>query len=272
MAEDDSCAPSTRGSLVLHVGVCMTNARAQSPADPNTVALANAVLDAMDFEGRYDRLVPRIQIANDAVADAAAQSMLTFNKKYLGPTQLRPLLADAYAKLFTMQELHDLVTWYASPLGRKLEATIPTLIAAAHPLLESASREQTHSPADPKNITLANAVLDAMDFEGRYDRRVAQTTIASDAEASARAAEFPSTFNTNYVGPGQLRPLIAGVYAKLFTEQELRDLVTWYASPLGRKLEATRPALTATGHALMEQVYREHSGELREAMMPGVPY
>jgi len=134
----------------------MTNARAQSPADPNTVALANAVLDAMDFEGRYDRLVPRIQIANDAVADAAAQSMLTFNKKYLGPTQLRPLLADAYAKLFTMQELHDLVTWYASPLGRKLEAT--------------------------------------------------------------------------------------------------------------------RPALTATGHALMEQVYREHSGELREAMMPGVPY
>ena len=108
----------------------MTDARAQSPADPNTVALANAVLDAMDLEGRYDRLVPRMQIANDAVADAALKSILIFNKKYVGPTQLRPLLADAYAKLFTMQELHDLVTWYASPLGRKLEETIPALVAA----------------------------------------------------------------------------------------------------------------------------------------------
>ena len=128
----------------------MTDARAQSPADPNTVALANAVLDAMDLEGRYDRLVPRMQIANDAVADAALKSILIFNKKYVGPTQLRPLLADAYAKLFTMQELHDLVTWYASPLGRKLEETVPALIAAGNPLLEKSSREQTQSPPDPK--------------------------------------------------------------------------------------------------------------------------
>ena len=131
---------------------------------------------------------------------------------------------------------------------------------------------RAHSPADPKNISLANAVLDAMDFEGGYDRQVAQTTIAIDAGASARAAEVTSIFTRSPRGPGQLRPLIAGVYAKLFTEQELRDLVTWYASALGRKLEATRPALTASGHALMEQVYRERSGELREAMMPGVPY
>lgn len=248
----------------------MTDARAQSPADPTTVALANAVLDAMDLEGRYDRLVPRMQIANDAVADAALKSILIFNKKYVGPTQLRPLLADAYAKLFTMQELHDLVTWYASPLGRKLEETIPALVAAGNPLLEKSSREQTQSPPDPKTITLANAVLDAMDLEGRHDRRVAQTTIAVDAGASA--AEITSSFDTKYVGPEQRRPLIAGVYAKLFTEQELRDLVTWYTSPLGRKLEATRPALNATGHALMEQVVREHSDEFREAIMPGVPY
>ena len=258
-------------ALALHVGACMTDAQAQGPADAKKVTLANAVIDAMDFEGRYDRLVPRVQIANNEVADAAAQAMLAFNKKYLGPTQLRPLFADAYAKLFTIQELHGLVTWYASPLGRKHETAIPALIAAAHPLLLTGSREQAQRPANPKTVALANAVLDALDFEESGDRRVAQTTIAIDAGSSS-AAEALSTINKGYVKPGQLRLLIAGVYATLFTEQELRDLVAWYASPLGRKLEATRPALAETGHALIERVYREHSGELREALRPGVPY
>lgn len=253
--------------VVFHVGVCMTDAQAQSSANPGTIALANAVLDAMDWDSRYDRLLPRIQIANDAVADSAAQAMLTFNKKYLGPTQLRPLFAEAYATIFTEQELRDLVTWYGSPLGRKLEATLPALIAMAQPSARRAAPEQELGPTNPEMLALANDVLDARDVGRSHDRRIAQDTVAIGA-----AADPTSTLNTNVDRTRSLRPLIAGVYARMFSEQELRDLVLWYASPLGRKLEATRPALAAAAKPLIERVYREHSAELREAMMPGVPY
>ena len=252
--------------VVLHVGVRMPDAQAQSSANPQTLALANAVLDAMDWDNRYDRLLPRFQIANDAVADAAAQAMFTFNKKYLGPNQLRPLFAETYATLFTEQELHDLVTWYGSPLGRKLEATLPALIAMAQPSARRVAPEQELDLADPERLALANAVLDAMDVARNHDRRIARETVAIDA-----TADPTSTLNTKFDGPRRLRMLIAGVYARMFSEQELRDLVPWYASPLGRKLEATRHVLAAAAKPLIENVYREHSAELREAMMPGVP-
>lgn len=235
----------------------MTDAEAQSPADPRMVALGNAVLDAMDFDGSYDRLLPPVRLPNDAIADAAAQALMVFNRKYLGPAQLRPLLADAYATQFTELELRDLIAWYSSPLGQRFETARPSIVAAVR---RPATGEQSHTAVDPTALALANALLDAMEFDGAPGQRVAHATIARDV-----APTPGSTFRPSEPSPTLRRPAFASALVHLFTEQELRGLVTWHSSLLGKKLAATRRTLSAAGRALTDQVYREHADELRSA-------
>ena len=50
---------------------------------------------------------------------------------------------------------------------------------------------------------------------------------------------------------------MAKVYANEFTEQELKDLVTFYKSPLGQKLLATEPRGNPVQHVLYEPVGAE---------------
>ena len=47
---------------------------------------------------------------------------------------------------------------------------------------------------------------------------------------------------------------MAKIYASEFTEQELKDLVTFYKSPLGQKLLATEPQGDSNQHGLYEPV------------------
>jgi hypothetical protein len=46
---------------------------------------------------------------------------------------------------------------------------------------------------------------------------------------------------------------MAKIYASVFTEQELKDLVTFYKTPLGQKLLSTEPTAIQTSMAYMNQ-------------------
>ena len=46
---------------------------------------------------------------------------------------------------------------------------------------------------------------------------------------------------------------MAKIYANEFTEQELKDLVTFYKSPLGQKLLASEPKAIESSFAYMNQ-------------------
>jgi hypothetical protein len=63
---------------------------------------------------------------------------------------------------------------------------------------------------------------------------------------------------------------MAKVYAGEFTEQELKDLVTFYKSPLGQKLLSTEPRAIQTSMGFMNQWAQTFSeavnGEFRAEM------
>ena len=69
----------------------------------------------------------------------------------------------------------------------------------------------------------------------------------------------------NEIGEG-----MAKIYASDFTEQELKDLVTFYKSPLGQKLLATEPKAIQSSMAFMnqwaQQFCRNVNGEFRAEM------
>ena len=54
---------------------------------------------------------------------------------------------------------------------------------------------------------------------------------------------------------------MAKVYANEFTEQELKDLVTFYKSPLGQKLLASEPRAIQFSMAYMNQWAQKFSAD-----------
>ena len=70
----------------------------------------------------------------------------------------------------------------------------------------------------------------------------------------------------------QLLNDIAVLYARRFTEQELKDAIAFYKSPLGRKLTAEKPAIldasadraTEWAKGLSEEIVKRFSQEMRK--------
>lgn len=61
-------------------------------------------------------------------------------------------------------------------------------------------------------------------------------------------------------------PRMVDLYAQTFEENELREMIAFYRTPVGRKALAEMPALMQQGAAIGAEVAREHLSEL-EAMI-----
>ena len=62
-------------------------------------------------------------------------------------------------------------------------------------------------------------------------------------EKKARFNEIMSTFMNKYMNWDLLKDQMAALYAQEFTEKELKDLTSFYLSPLGKKLNQKQPLL-----------------------------
>jgi hypothetical protein len=94
---------------------------------PERIALANALLDAMDFDQTSDRIAAMKLRSADSAAQAGYTGLQAFAKKYFTPENLRPATARTYAELFTDEELGELIQFYRSPVAKKLTELQPTL-------------------------------------------------------------------------------------------------------------------------------------------------
>ncbi len=93
--------------------------------------LANLLLDAIAFDERITRLGERLKrnlAANPAFHPPTKERLGTIGESRLRvtapevlrtPEVLRPMMVARYVAHFTEQELRELVTFYASPLGQK---------------------------------------------------------------------------------------------------------------------------------------------------------
>ena len=98
----------------------------QAPS-PDRIALANSLLDAMDFDHAPDRMAALRLRSADSAAQAGFSGLQAFAKKFFTPQNLRPAMAKAYAELFTDDELRELIAFYQSPVAKKLTGLQATL-------------------------------------------------------------------------------------------------------------------------------------------------
>ncbi len=116
----------------------------------------------------------------------------------------------------------------------------------------------SHNAAAEKFLTLANAdklgTPVYMQVQQMFAQRFAQTKapatkqpVLESYQAKANAAL------DNAIGWNKLKPKMVDLYTQTFSEQELKDLVKFYESPLGKKVLREMPKVTQQSAQLTQQ-------------------
>jgi uncharacterized protein len=129
----------------------------------------------------------------------------------------------------------------------------------------SSARAQTPTPGATKAATELMQVMHAE--KQLHD----QITAAFDVQAQNNPAMAPyrhalQAFADKYLTWETMGPQLTAEYAQLFTESELRDLITFYKTPTGQKYVSQQVALAAKGQSISLAILQQHQSELADLM------
>jgi hypothetical protein len=125
-----------------------------------------------------------------------------------------------------------------------LKQASPAAIAAAKEILAVKNASAMYANAVPSLVQQAKEVLLRANLN--YQKDLNEVAVIVAQKLAGREKE---------IGEG-----MAAVYANEFSEQELKDLVTFYRSPLGQKLLAAEPKAIQSSMAYMNQWGQSFSG------------
>jgi hypothetical protein len=124
-----------------------------------------------------------------------------------------------------------------APSAVPLKEATPAAIAAAREILTMKNAGAMYANAVPNIVEQTKNTL--MQSNLNYQKDLNEVAIIIARSLAGREKE---------IGDG-----MAKIYANEFTEQELKDLVTFYKSPLGQKLLATEPRAIQFSMSYMNQ-------------------
>jgi hypothetical protein len=119
----------------------------------------------------------------------------------------------------------------------------PAAIAAAREILTMKNASAMYSSAVPNLVAQTKDAL--LQANLNYQKDLNEVAVIVAQQLAGREKE---------IGEG-----MAKVYAGEFTEQELKDLVTFYKTPLGQKLLSTEPKAIQISMGFMNQWARDFS-------------
>jgi uncharacterized protein len=129
----------------------------------------------------------------------------------------------------------------AVPVGAQqappLKDASPAAIAAAKEILAMKHASAMYQAAVPNIVEQTKEALVQANLN--YQKDLGEVAVIVAKSLNGRETE---------IGDG-----MAKIYANQFTEQELKDLVTFYKSPLGQKLLTTEPAAIQLSMSYMKQ-------------------
>lgn len=142
----------------------------------------------------------------------------------------------------------------ASPPQPQLKPASPAAIAAAKEILAMKNAAGMYQNAVPNIVQQTKDTL--LQSNLNYQKDLNEVAVIVAQNLAGREKE---------IGEG-----MAKIYANEFTEQELKDLVTFYKSPLGQKLLASEPKAIQFSMAYMNQWAQQFAeivnGEFRAEM------
>lgn len=119
-----------------------------------------------------------------------------------------------------------------------------------------------------KQLRLAENLLNSVYSEASFDQLIDQA-VTTQTNANATLKPYTSVmrdFMRKYMGWSTMRPQLAAIYAREFTEAELLDITRYYQSPTGQKAAARMPALMKAGMEIGQNAVQAHLPELTKAL------
>lgn len=113
-------------------------------------------------------------------------------------------------------------------------------------------------------LEAAYDLLEASNSEANYTDAQAMT-LESLTESNPMLVEIRPVmeeFMAEYAGWEHVREEYAAMYARHFSEEEMRSLIEWYRTPLGEKTLRLQPILMQEGLEIGQAVVAEHQAEL----------
>jgi uncharacterized protein len=132
------------------------------------------------------------------------------------------------------------------PAGAQVPAkqASPAAVAAAKEILAMKNASAMYANAVPSIVQQAKDVLVRANLN--YQKDLNEVAVIVAQKLAGREKEIADG--------------MAAVYANEFSEQELKDLVTFYKSPLGQKLLAAEPKAIQSSMAYMNQWGQSFTG------------
>ena len=133
--------------------------------------------------------------------------------------------------------------------AQPLKQASPAALAAAREILTMKNASAMYQSAVPNIVEQTKNVL--LQSNLNYQKDLNEVAVIVAKNLAGREKE---------IGEG-----MAQVYANEFTEQELKDLVTFYKSPLGQKLLSTEPRAIQFSMSYMNQWAMVFASTVNEA-------
>lgn len=137
----------------------------------------------------------------------------------------------------------------AAPAAQPLKQATPAAMAAAKELLAMKNASAMYQAAVPNIVEQTKNALIQNNLN--YQKDIGEVAVVVAKNLAGREKE---------IGDG-----MAQVYANEFSEQELKDLVTFYKTPLGQKLLSTEPRAIQFSMSYMNQWALVFAGTVNEA-------
>jgi hypothetical protein len=103
-------------------------------------------------------------------------------------------------------------------------------------------------------------------MRANMDAMIKSAAVNAPEDKRSKFTEVMNTFMTKYLNWEILKDQLSAIYAQEFTEKELKDLTTFYLSPLGKKLNQKQPGLMLKGAAIGQQAVQAHQVELQQML------
>ena len=119
---------------------------------------------------------------------------------------------------------------------------------------------------DQAQLAATHQLLRVMELERTYTETI-EAMVDVQIDANPTIAPFRDVmmrFFGKYMSWESLEDDIAKIYAEAFTAPEIKELTTFYESPVGNKAALLLPELTRQGAALGQKRVQEHMPELHE--------
>jgi hypothetical protein len=118
----------------------------------------------------------------------------------------------------------------------------------------------------PGHLAAAMELVDALNLT---DTAMAGASVALDAQIAANPDLEPyrdvmKSWAGRTLSKENMQPRLAALYADAFTEAELRQLISFYKTPVGRKALDAMPRLMQEGAEIGKQLADEHAPELQK--------